>query len=107
MKVEDVIKANELVAALYDGIEMQKEILEGLRDSLREYNDFLAMQIRDLQRDESLISEVELVSNCCGAKPAILGELSGINYDSKGNATGRCSFCFEGCTFVGEVEYER
>lgn len=108
MKVNDAIKANELVTALQDGIEMQRVILEGLRDSLQEYNDFLAMQIRDMQRQsgERLIGAVEL-SECCGAKPAELGELSGISYDSKGVGSGRCGFCFEGCTFVEELEYER
>ena len=95
MKIDDAIRANELVTALQDGIEMQRTILEGLRDSLQEYNDFLAMQIRDMQRDESLISEVEVVSDCCGAKATGGGdELGGI---------GRCSFCFEGCVFMKEV----
>lgn len=96
MKVEDAIQANELVTALQDGLEMQRVILEGLRDSLQEYNDFLTMQIRDMQRELGTYdTEVEVVSDCCGAK-ATGGndELGGI---------GRCSFCFEGCIFMKEV----
>jgi hypothetical protein len=100
MKVEDAIKANELVTALQNGIEMQRVILEGLRDSLQEYNDFLAMQIRDMQRQsgERLIGVVETVSNCCGVSSK--GEFDAVN---------RCSFCFEHCEYipVEESEYER
>ncbi len=95
MKVEDAIRANELVTAVQDGLEMQRVILEGLRDSLQEYNDFLTMQIRDMQRELGTYGAVEVVSDCCGAK-ATGGndELGGI---------GRCSFCFEGCIFMKEV----
>lgn len=95
MKIEDAIKANELVTALQDGIEMQREILEGLRESLQEYNDFLAMQIRDMQRQSLRAYDTAVVSDCCGAKATGGGDELG--------TIGRCSFCFEGCVFMKEI----
>lgn len=46
MKVQDAQRANELVDALAEGIDQQQEILNGLRDTLQEYCDFLIQELK-------------------------------------------------------------
>ena len=96
MKADDAIRANELVTALQEGLEMQAEILEGLHASLQAYSNFLTEQVRETQRQSLRAYDAvdEIVSNCCGAQATGGGDELG--------HVGRCSFCFEGCVFVKE-----
>lgn len=50
--LESVAKANELVESLERGIEMQQELLNGLRDSLVEYQDFLLAEMKRLSEEK-------------------------------------------------------
>lgn len=50
MQVDFIIKANELCDALRIGLEQQQESLEGLVDSLTEYQNWLLEQVK-VERD--------------------------------------------------------
>lgn len=51
MLIQDIQKAQELCTALADGIATQQEVLDGLRDSLNRYVDFLQETIKETQRE--------------------------------------------------------
>lgn len=49
MDIESLTKAQELIMVLANGIEAEREILNGLQSSLNEYVAFLQKQIEELR----------------------------------------------------------
>lgn len=49
MLVEDAAKANELITALQHGLEQQQEVLDGLKASLEQYQEFLIQSMEEIR----------------------------------------------------------
>lgn len=51
LTVEYLQKANELFKSLEEGLELQQEIIDGLKKSLEEYGEFMAQLIEEMRND--------------------------------------------------------
>lgn len=49
MNVEQAQRANELFIELHDALDMQSEILGGLKEAIEEYQEFLSNQLKELR----------------------------------------------------------